>query len=115
MLTVGQTIWMVPTQRYAGEPKFVQVVKVGRKWAEISARGYRIDKDTLVIDGAGYRSPGKCYLTKEEHDAEKKLEGAWRELRDFVDRNYARPDGVSIDNIRAALQALGFRANHKPD
>lgn len=89
-----------------GAPGFVTVTKVGRKWAEISARGYRIDKETLAIDGGGYTSPGRCYLTKDEHDAAENLRRAWSKLRDYVDRKYTAPEGVTVDAIEAALRVL---------
>ncbi len=108
MLSVGQKLWMVPYQRHLGVPMFVQVTKVGRKWAEISLRGYRISLNKLIIDGGGYTSPGRCYLTKEEHEAEVKLHAAWARLRSFMDRKHNPPDGVTIENIEAAIQVLGL-------
>lgn len=99
---------MVPTQRYVGSPGFVTVTKVGRKWAELSARGYRIDKTTLIIDGAGYTSPGRCYLTKDEHTAEENMRQAWRKLRDFIDRKYSPPHGITVESVEAALHMLGY-------
>lgn len=107
MLSVGQTLWMVPSARYAGPPCEVTVTRVGRKWAEISRGGYRIDKTTLYIDGGDYSSPGRCYLTRAEHDNEVAMQRAWDALRNLVERKYTPPDGMTVEAIRAALVALG--------
>jgi hypothetical protein len=106
MITQGQKLWMVFSQRYCGEPREVTVIKVGRKWAEIDVRGYRIDKTTLAIDGGDYTSPGRCYLCRETYERRVALLRAWNAVASKIDRRYGPADGVTIDDVRAAAALL---------
>jgi hypothetical protein len=104
MLTVGQKLWFVPYQRRV-EAHEVIVEKVGRKWASIGY--YRINIDTLKVDGGQYSSPGACYLSKEAYEAEIKLNQEWDAFRRLVDANYA-PKGITIERIKEAINILGI-------
>lgn len=116
---------MVPRERYVGRPgrlrdeqapdgipnrsrgpREVSVVKVGRKWAEIDIRGYRIDKDSLFIDGHGYTSPGRCYLSRDEFEASDMLEKSWSQIRGFIDRQYRVPDGLTLEKVQEIARLL---------
>ena len=104
MLTVGQKLWCVPSQR-RGSPHEVTVEKVGRKWANIGYRD-RIDIETLRIDGGEYSSPGTCYVSKQAYEDEIKLGQAWEAFRRSID--YSTPKGITIERIQEAQKILGI-------
>lgn len=106
MLVEGQELWFVPQQRYLGKPRFVTVTKVGRVWAQISEGGYRINKDTLAVDGQGFTSPGKCYASRELYEAETQRQETWSDLRRKIDRTWGAPDYVTAADIAAAAKLL---------
>lgn len=53
--TVGQTLWWEGS-RYAYT---LTIERVGRRWLTLD-NGYRVDRQTLIADGGGYVSPGRC-------------------------------------------------------
>lgn len=110
-LTVGQQLWWVPARYRTGEqPCYVTVEKVGRKWAQLSNQ-YRIDVTTLEPDSKGYSSPGECYLQREEYESKVAISYAWGRLRKFMESRIwsGAPDGVTLENIEAAGNLLGFK------
>ena len=105
-LAVGQELWFVHRERRSGVPHAVTVTKVGRKWASISEWGIRIDIETMVADGGGLSSPGRCWLSREAWEQEEERQKAWGRLREFFNRRWSAPDGISIDAIRQATALL---------
>lgn len=105
-LTVGQELWFVHREDRSGAPRTVTVTKVGRKWASIDYWGLRVDINTLVAQGNGYASPGRCWINREAWDAELEREAAWSKLRKYVDRAWRPPAGLSKDQIENMLAAL---------
>jgi hypothetical protein len=102
-LTVGQELWLVPDR---GLARAVKVVKVGRKWADLDNRG-RVDMATMALDGGEYSSPGRCYLSRDEHDREVELRIAWAYFAGLVcDHRRTPPEGVSVSQIENAQRAL---------
>jgi hypothetical protein len=114
MLTVGQELWYVPAdRRYLGGACAVRVLKVGRKWAEVSSNLGRIDAQSLWVDGGKYSSPGRCWLSKEAWEAAEALNSAWSEFyRDMYGR-HVPPDHVTVAIIAQVRAILGFSAKHK--
>ena len=106
MLKVGQQLWYVPSDIRFRKPEFVTVTKVGRKWASLNWRGYRISIDDLRVDGDAYSSPGQCYLSKEEYDQAMERQSAWKALYDLMRWQSVCPDGVDIADIRQARSLL---------
>ena len=105
-LTQGQKLWWVPV-RYASFdiPMVVTVTKVGRIWAELNIRE-RISVENLVADGKPNRSSsGRCYLSKEIHDAELEISEAWNDLRNKI-KHHNVPAGVTVIDIEAAKKLL---------
>jgi hypothetical protein len=105
MLTVGQQLWFVPSQRRCGSAEYVTVEKIGRKWATIS-NGYRIDLETLTADGGQYMSPGACWTTKEEWEAATERHQAWFNFRAAAGVQYQPPDGFTTEEINVLLARL---------
>lgn len=109
-LVVGQKLWLVPRLSNHGQPRDVLVIKAGRKWATLDCwRNARVDMETLEIDGAGYVSPGCCYLSREQHEETMKLVCLWIDFRRRVSGLQDRPIGITEANIRLAADLLGIQ------
>ncbi len=107
-LTVGQRLYVVPTQRHQGDPKWIVVEKIGRRWATCHTPDryrfpYRVDKNTLRVDNGGYGSPPQCYVSEEAYQVERDRSALWKELRGRVDRAYEVPAQVTMDQMRTVL------------
>lgn len=106
MYIEGQKLWMVPHQRYIGEPREVTITKVGRKWLTLDS-GHRAAVDGLALDGGGgYSSPGVCYLTREAWEADKALNDAWDKLRKDVELVRRVPNAIAVQDIYDARKLL---------
>lgn len=97
--TVGQKLWFAPTQKWLGKPREVTIEKVGRKWLTLS-NAYRVSVDDLTIDGGNASSPGRCYLSEQEHRDAVELDEAWRKFGHKVFNRYVVPDGVTVEMIK---------------
>ena len=113
---VGQTLYL---HRHIhgnqkGDPENlspVTVSTVGRKWISL-ANGSRFLRDDprMGLDGHGYSSTGRCYITAEEFHRERAFNKALAELeRWFADRRWTGPGTLTLENLEAALVALGVR------
>jgi hypothetical protein len=89
--------------RRRGDPYFVTVHKVGRKWAEIDS-GRRVDLKTLAVDGGEYSSPADCYLSREEYEAEVRRNELFHRLVRRI--GHLVNNGVTADDIVAAAKLL---------
>ena len=106
-LKTGDVLWYVPRDRRFAKPHSVTVGKVGRVWADIGFRS-RIDKTTLVADGHGYSSPGRCYWSESEWAEGVARDRAWAQLRGAF--GYGPPSsGVTAEDIRTAAKLLGLK------
>jgi hypothetical protein len=101
---VGQKLWYVPNRRYS-QPEWVTIEKVGRKWLSVGRR-LRLDAETLQADGGGYSSPGRAYLTQEEHSTAVRIAAKWSEFTTFVSRRWHPPKHLSEADIDALLSSL---------
>lgn len=102
----GQRLYYVPNRRY-GDPQWLTVTSVGRRWATCG-EGYgaiRVDMNTLQVDGRGYSSPGRCYLSKADHDNEVRRSNAWDELRKATYYGPA-PKHLDADDVEALLATV---------
>lgn len=92
-----QELYFVPTY---SEPKIVTITKVGRKFLTVKlvSREYRVYIDTLIVDGNGYNSPGRCYLSKEEYDKQKYHKDLWESIKHKFD-TYNLPNWATVDNL----------------
>jgi hypothetical protein len=106
-LTVGQTLWYVPRELRFQKPSEVTVQKIGRKWAQVDYR-LRIDVQTLIADGGDYSSPGRCYLSREEYEAELARRDAWRDFCKLL-RWSRQPRAATIEAIEQAQILLGLK------
>jgi hypothetical protein len=114
-LAVGQALLYVPERRrlvtgkvLAQKPIEVEIAALGRKWATLAGGRGRISIKTLAMDGAGYSSPGRCYLNREDWEANERRDEAWRRFFNAIDLMGARPPSVTEAQINLAAEALGI-------
>lgn len=113
--SIGQRMYYVRGERRGG-PSWVEITKIGRKWisaAYVDNKGklyseLRFDHETLYVDNGGYSSPGRCYFTKEEYDAECLLNLAWSNFSSAIRNQYRLQENVTLDQIQAAAKVLGI-------
>jgi hypothetical protein len=108
-LKVGDKVYFVHSDKRRGPHQWLTVQGIGRKWVQLDGR-YRMDKKSWWVDGGQYVSPGRCYPTKEEYDAEAARQAAWRRFWCSLEHRYTAPDGVTVEQIEAAIAALGIGA-----
>ncbi|MCQ4311744.1 hypothetical protein NAV33_07520 [Pseudomonas stutzeri] len=90
------------------EPREITIGKTGRRWVQIKSAGWidaRFDKETLVIDGRGYASPGRVWLSWDSYHGEKRRLALHARLRRMLD-DYSKP--YTTEQVAAALAALGY-------
>lgn len=105
MLVVGQELWWVPSNLRASDPHCVKVTKVGRKWATLD-NWERIEMTTLHADGGQFTSPGRCWLSQAEYEAERDRQKLWSEFRIMTRDMWRAPDGVLADEIRHMIAVI---------
>lgn len=109
-LKVGQMLWLVGShhgrpKEYCGEE--IEIVKVGRDWAYFGPSGQsRLRLESLRLDGGGYNSPGRAYLSREACEVERDTDKAWEKMSVAVHGRYGRPDGVTLADVEQAMKLL---------
>lgn len=106
-LTVGQELFFVNHQTRSAITQIVSVVKIGRKWADLSNR-HRIDMVTFRADGGGYNSPGTAYLSEQIYRDKVALSRAWQSLTQKISGMYSIPTGMTIEKIDQIADLLGI-------
>ena len=107
-LTVGRELFLVLNRRHLPGGKPVTVTAVGRKWAEIDHGKHRINIQTLYVDGGGYSSPGRCYLSEQEWKDNVLRKDAWGSLRQKIERMYTLPADLTIQKMDQIAELLGI-------
>lgn len=114
-LTIGQKLWWVGSnyRRHDHDQGEATVTKIGRKWAELSFswRALRIDKNTLIADGGGYTSPGRCYLSRDHFEAAEHVRKVWDEFQTDFRGRYGMPPEMTVERIIEARRLLGLPAS----
>ena len=110
MIAVGQKLWFVPREmRSPLAPGYWTVESVGRRWISFQDKRYRADKDTLIVDGGDYNSPGQCHVSREAFEAERERMRAWHYLRVRMS-DMSRPGAsVTLEDIHTAEVLLGLQ------
>jgi hypothetical protein len=105
---VGDTLWL-HYECYNGhkDDQEVTITQVGSRWIYLSNR-HRVDKKTLIVDGRGCSSPGKCYLSKKDCDDELALIKEWGLLRRNIGVRYNPPKEISLEIVKQAREILGL-------
>lgn len=103
---VGQSLYLVPNRgcgyRCSG---VVSISKVGRKWATLD-NDSKMDLQTLDIDGGGYSSPGKCYLSEQEYIEYKEKKDYWLRLRNKIPIS---PPACTLETLKQVAALLGLQ------
>jgi hypothetical protein len=98
-LKVGQTLYFASGQQWIPSGN-VTVTRIGRKWAYLS-NGRRMSKESFVVDGVGFTSPGCCWLSKEEHDAQLGRQRTWASIWALVGSARRAPAHLTIEELQA--------------
>jgi hypothetical protein len=101
---VGDKLWWVGSDNKRTQRE-VTVEKVGRVWLTLSNR-HRVDKVTLKADAGEWTSPGTCWLSKEAYEHRARLTTAWGVFRRTASNVWDVPDGVTLEDIKAAAMYL---------
>jgi hypothetical protein len=102
---VGQSLWFAPSARWAGAPRSVVISKVGRKWITLGDEG-RMDPETMRMDGEGFSSPGRCYLTRQDWEDAVARRDAWDRVWKMIYNQHSVPAHLTraaIDKIEMLL------------
>lgn len=113
-LSEGQVLWFVGNElgNFKNQVGEVTVTKVGRKWAELRSKDipglsrYRLNVETLVVDGQGYSNPGRCFLSRLDWLNQEGPKLAWMQLRQHLLNPC--PDDLSFETIQYAATLLGL-------
>lgn len=106
---VGQQLYFVPAHK-PSHARLIEIEKVGRKW--LTAGRFKIDRETLEVDGGFYSSPGRCWLSQGDYEAAYRLALAWEQFKLHL-QNIPRPTGLTLDKIREARRVLGLESEEQ--
>lgn len=109
MIHEGQKLWMVHGDSRRSSSQEVTVTKIGRKWATIDFLRYRIDVDTLIIDGGKHQSPGRCYVDRVAYEAERDTRNEWTDLVRRLTYS-SPPAGMTVERINELRQEFGLNS-----
>lgn len=111
-ITVGQQLFVVYDSKVGrGGSEFMEVLKVGNKWATLGRPGrdwghIKVHLVDRYIDGGQYSSPGSVYLSEQEYGDVHGLAVAWAQFR--KDIPYRQPDGLTLTELNQAKVLLGM-------
>lgn len=106
--TVGQEVFVVLNPYRGNLPSRVlrdRVLSVGRKWVCLEG-SRRFDKEGMELDGKGYSSPGRVYLSKEAYEEQSLRGKLWREIREVCSNTWQPPKEVSVGELTKILWVL---------
>lgn len=106
---VGDKLWWVSSHNTSVQG-VVTVTRVGRKWLSLS-NAHRVDIDSLLADGKGYSSPGRCYQSLDEYVRLTAIADAWDAFKSALGRHYRPPASVTVSDILAAANLCGVTVN----
>ncbi len=106
-MKVGDKLWhVVNDRRYFNEYE-VTVTKVGRVWAELNNDPkFRVNIESMYIDGRGYTSPGACYYSKENYEEEKNRGEAWKAFRKELEYIWSPQNHLSLAQIQGLIAVV---------
>lgn len=120
-MKAGDTLWYVPESRRlvggGGEPRELVITKVARVWLHVNdPRGAVkcVNVKTLCADGGGYTSPGRCYPSRAEYEAQQETNEAWNELQRRMRNDYRQPEGLTAQRVRLALGLMHMGGDTDP-
>lgn len=105
---VGDGVFVVPAQRYFGQPYETVVTKVGRKWVYYKASVHkegRFDAQTGQIDNGGASNVGRVYRDRAEYDDFVCRVQKWSAIQSSVRNTWGCPTHLTDADL-GALAAL---------
>jgi len=112
-LAVGDKLFYVGNEGVGNRMRGTVTVKsVGRKWAQLEGNFGKIHKTEWWEDGGDYTSPAQCYASETAFLQKMEVARAFNELRQRI--GYLPNEGVDIDDIMAAANALGIKIPDAP-
>ena len=92
------------------------ITKIGRRWINYECRNKswlsgRFDPEDMWVDGKGYSSPGKVYLSQEDFDESTLRNKAYRDMY----RRMLHNPTTSLENVQKARVLLGFGEYSDPE
>lgn len=107
-LQIGQRLWYVPGARWKGDPTFVTVTKVGKKWATALHQGRELRLDLLRLRD-DCATTGQAHVSREEYESTMRIQRAWGRLTHSIRNTYGpAPQGVTEQDILTAAKLLGI-------
>jgi len=80
------------------------IQNVGRKWAYFPGN-YRVNLETLEIEGGWQYPRSRCYLSIEHYEAEQRRRELWSQIREYVN-TFSPPPGMTLQRLEWILGAL---------
>lgn len=107
-LKIGDTVWVVRSI-YKGTDEYEdRVVTAGRRWATLEKTNYselKVDRMTLQLKNGYGLAVWRSHEEKREREV---LEATWSRLAAWFRNRYNRPEELTIDQLNAAMTALGI-------
>lgn len=105
-LISGQKLYLVYGDSRRGNPRFVEIASVGRKFATLTDSS-RLCLKTLRIDGGTYSSPATCYFSKEEYTDQVTKQNYWRNLCNSLPH---KAPAVTMETLKQVASLLGLNS-----
>ena len=105
---VGQELCCVNSDHRRGPGRPVTIKKIGRVWLTVDngyGRDWRVDPESLRVDGGQHQSPGQCYLSEAEYLSERDRNRAWQSLKLWFRDAHHAPNHVTTAAMKA-IQAI---------
>lgn len=109
-IVVGEKVfYQIYTNRRESTLAPVVISKVGRKWVHFNNgwHQHKADISSLVVDGNGYTSPGRLWLSVEAYETHQEVQSEWSELRFRLERMYKYPEGMTPEKIQKIKELIG--------
>lgn len=111
---VGGQLWYVPKAKYKylGEPRYVTITKIGRKWLYVGEDWlqHKVDAERLSVHSLdGQHGFGYCYRDKSAYEHSQLKAAEWQKLKNFVDHQYQVPEKITLTDIIDMQEMVGMR------
>ena len=104
MLKVGDVVYLKGDGPDKRNPlRSVTVVKIGRQYAHLSEREFKIDLSTNRLVSSSY---DKLYLTKEDYERKVEKRIKWGLIKQEISGIYECPEHLTIENLNSILDIL---------
>jgi hypothetical protein len=105
-MKVGDSVFFVPDRAPIRDAKTLTVEHVGVKHFMAPPYTFRIAEGGPML---GRHSSGSVWPSKDAYDRHTRSQLAWRKLRNHVSGANPIPDGVTLEDLEAALKLLRIK------